>query len=202
MKKSIVLLLLLTASIAFSQKRFESKNYGFSMDEPKDWQVANNEELLNNLDRYDLTTEAFHELLKKNKGSILLTSFYKYDMNKHAGLIPTIKINMRQNPAGEFSVFKSMISQSSKGFETVFPDFKYLQEPTEVEISGIKSVFFSGKYTMKMQNGTLMKIKSRTYAIPYGDYFFQVNFIDGQVKDDCTAEFDALVKSIKIKPKK
>jgi len=202
MKKLLLLLVLLTVNLAFSQKRFESKKYGFSIEEPYNWQIANNDDVLKNLDKYDLTDEALNELLKKNKGSILLTSFYKYETNKHAGLIPTIKINMRQNPAKEFSVFKSMISQSSKGFETVFPDFKYIQEPTEFEISGIKSVFFSGKYTMKAQNGAEIKIKSRTYAIPYGDYFFQVNFIDGQTKDDCTEEFDALVKTIKIETKK
>ena len=201
MKKSILFFLLLTMNVAFSQKRFEGK-HGFSMEEPHHWQIANNDELLANLNKYDLDDDALKALLKENKGSILLTSFYKYETNKHAGLIPTIKINMRQNPAKEFSTFKSMISQSSKGFETVFPDFTYIQEPVEVEISGIRSVFFSGKYTMKTQNGTELKIKSRTYAIPYGDYFFQVNFIDGQTTDDCTEEFDALVKTIKVTPKK
>lgn len=202
MKKITLLIAMLTINVAFCQKRFENKQYGFSIEEPHNWQIANNDETLKNLDKYDLTDEAVQELLKKNKGSILLTSFYKYEAHKHAGLIPTIKINMRENPIREFAAFKSMVGQSSKGFVTVFPDFTYIQEPTEIEISGIKSVFFSGKYTMKAQNGTEMKIKSRTCAIPYGNYFFQVNFIDGQTKDDCTAEFDALVKTIKIEPRK
>ncbi len=35
-------------------------------------------------------------------------------------------------------------------------------------------------------------------AIPYKDYFFQVNFTDGQNGEDCNKEFDALVKTIRI----
>src|SRR5690606_48163 len=91
MKKVLLLFVILTVNLAFSQKRFESAKYGFSIEEPHNWQIANNDEILKNLDKYDLTDEALDELLKKNKGSILLTSFYKYETNKHAGLIPTIK---------------------------------------------------------------------------------------------------------------
>lgn len=201
MKNFILLVSILTINLAFSQKRFESK-YGFSIEEPHNWQIANNEDILKNLDKYDLTDDAINELLKKNKGSVLLTSFYKYETNKHAGLIPTLKINMRETTTKDFATFKSVVGQISEGFTTVFPDFTYIQEPTEIEISGIKSVYFSGKYSMKLQNGAVIKIKSRTYSIPYGDYFFQVNFIDGQIKDDCTEEFDSLVKTIKIEARK
>ena len=91
-----------------------------------------------------------------------------------------------------------MISQSSKGFKTVFPDFAYIDPPTEITISEIKSVYFIGSYSMKSQNGDSINIRSRTYAIPYKNYLFQVNFIDGPTNEDCSKEFDNLIKTIKI----
>ena len=51
---------------------------------------------------------------------------------------------------------------------------------------------------MKTKNGQEMKVRSRTYAIPYKNYFFQLNLTDGQFGEDCTKEFDELIKTIKI----
>ena len=51
---------------------------------------------------------------------------------------------------------------------------------------------------MKSQSGQELKVRSRTYAIPYRNHFFQVNFTDGQSGEDCKKEFDELVKTIKI----
>ena len=55
---------------------------------------------------------------------------------------------------------------------------------------------------MKTQNGQEMKVRSRTYAIPYKNYFFQLNFTDGQTCEDYNEEFDELVKTIQIGEKK
>ena len=94
------------------------------------------------------------------------------------------------------------MAQSANGFKKYFEDFEFINEITEIEISGIKCVYFIGKFTMKTQNGQEMKVRSRTYAIPYKNYFFQLNFTDGQIGEDCTKEFDELVKTIKIGVKK
>jgi len=51
---------------------------------------------------------------------------------------------------------------------------------------------------MKTQFNQILKVRSRAYAIPQKSYFFQINFTDGQIEEDCTKEFDELVKTIKI----
>ena len=48
------------------------------------------------------------------------------------------------------------------------------------------------------QYGEEMKVRSRTYAIPYKNYFFQVNFTDGQIEEDCSTLFEKLLSTIKI----
>ena len=181
-----------------AQEKIENKEYGFSMAHPRKWKVSSEDQAMKNLNLLDFSDAKLIELLKKNNNSISLGTIYKYDIKKHAGLIPTIKINVRINPAEDFDDFKSLITQSSQSFRTLFPDFQYIQQPVEVEISGVKGILFIGKYSIMSKNGQSLKVRSRTYAIPYKKYFFQVNFTDGQVLDDCSNEFDELVKSIKI----
>ncbi len=200
MKKVLFLLFIIlkSSSFVYGQKIFKSKEYGFEIQEPKNWIEANNKELLKNLEKFEITDESLKKLIDDNKGSLLLNSFYKYNPKTHPGIIPTIQINVRQKNGNDFEGFKYAIIQSAKGFKKYFEDFEYITEPTEIEISGIKCVFFVGKFTMNTQGGSELKVRSRTYAIPYKDYFFQVNFTDGQNGEDCNKEFDALVKTIRI----
>ena len=51
---------------------------------------------------------------------------------------------------------------------------------------------------MTGQDGGDLKVRSRTYAIPYKDYFFQINFTDSKEVEDCSKEFDGILKTIKI----
>ena len=200
MKKLILLILIVTIStnFAYSQKNFISKEYEFEMQEPKNWIETDNKFLLKNLEKFEINEKNLNKLISDNKGSLLLNSFYKYDSKTHAGLIPTIQINVRTKGNVKFEQFKNEIIKSANSFKNYFPDFEFVKNVTEIEIDGVKSIYFIGKFTMKTQNGEEMKVRSRTYAIPYKNYFFQLNFTDGQISEDCTEEFNELVKTIKI----
>ena len=200
MKKELIIIISFISFLgsAYAQKKFENKQYEFAIQEPKNWIEASNEVLKKNLVKFEVSEVNLVKLIEDSKGSILLTSFYKYDPKTRAGLIPTIQINVRNKPVNDFEHFKSMIIQSSKGFKKVFEDFEFIEEVKEIEISEIKSVYFIGKFTMKGKNGQEMKVRSRTYAIPFKKYFFQVNFTDSQIDEDCSLEFDNLLKTIKV----
>lgn len=200
MKKAILTILVFTTFINFiySQQIFENKKFDFQMNEPKNWIQASNNDILKNLDKFKISDENLSKFLSDHKGSVLLTSFYKYNPKTHAGLVPTIQVNVRAKANNNFESFKNTIIESAKAIKIYFPDFEYIIQPTEIEISGIKSIYFISKFTMKTQNGSLMNVRSRTYAIPYKNYFFQVNFADDETDEDCNQEFDQLVKTIKI----
>jgi len=38
----------------------------------------------------------------------------------------------------------------------------------------------------------------KVIAIPNKNYFYQLNFTDGQTGEDCNEEFDALIQTIKV----
>jgi hypothetical protein len=199
--KKFVLILLIAVSTLTSvtaQTIFKDEAYGFSIEQPKDWLVGDNKIRMDNLAKLKIDETALNEMIKSNKGSLLLTSFYKYDIKTTAGLIPTIQINVLNNPTTTFEQFNTVMSQSTGVFKNYFPDFKFLKELTIIEINGVKAVYFIGAYTMNTAAGVKMKVRSRTYAIPYGNYFFQVNFTDHQDKEDDTKLFEALIQTIKV----
>ena len=195
----LVLLAIIQSALLSGQLTYENEEYGFSMQSPPGWIVSGEQEIVKNLDRIEMSTAERLKILKDRNGSILLSQFQKYEQNQHNGLIPTIQINVRENPAPYFSRFNRMIVQSADGFKRRFKDFKFEEGPDTILISGIKSVYFVASYTMETKKGKKMYVRSSTYAIPKGPYFFQVNFTDGRKKEDCSAIFEELVNSIVIK---
>lgn len=201
MKKLIFITLVLSlvsVNNGKAQEVFKQDKYGISIEKPAEWLEADNKQLLKNLEKFELDDQKLEKLIKDNNGSILLTSFYKYNPQTHAGLIPTIQLNVRLNPTRNFEEFKSSMVQSANSFKQYFSDFRFETEPKVIEVDGIKSIYFVGNFTMNTQSGEPMKVRSRTYAIPKDDYFFQLNFTDGTVKEDSSELFDNLVKTVKI----
>ena len=123
-------------------------------------------------------------------------AFLKYDPETKAGLIPTIQVRMLPNPIKGFSAFKTTFVKSLS--KLPFEGFKVEGKPKEVSISGHRAVLVNATYTIGTSDGQTLPTRSRTYAIPYGKQFFQVTFLDNPKDEDCSAEFDALVQSIKI----
>lgn len=194
----LFLSLLLMTNLSFGQERFENSQYEFSIQEPKGWYIAPEGYDLKNFRNIDMTDEKLSELLKNNKGTLPVVTFYKYKTNERAGLIPTVKVLLRTNRTNNLGDFKKMIIQSAQGFKEFFTDFEFISPVKEIVISDIKGYYFVGKYSMKTQSGIPMLIKSSVYCIPYKNFFYQISFMDGRVSDDCTDEFNELLESIKI----
>ncbi|MCW4468789.1 hypothetical protein OGH69_07440 [Flavobacterium sp. MFBS3-15] len=191
--------LLFCIAVSAQQQRYENKDYGFAMDEPDGWLWANNDDLKQNLGKLDLDNAKLLKIIQDHKGSLLLMSFYKYDPMTKAGLIPAVQVNVREMRNKDFSVFKSYIVKSANHFKDLYPDYEFIDEPQEVKVNRIKSIYFSGKFTMKTQMGETFRVRSRTYVIPHGDFYFQIVMTDGVFTEDCSKLFEELIESIKIK---
>ena len=195
----VFMLILLSVNLSFAQKTFEIKKFGFSMQEPEGWIETDSISLKENLENFEFDDEKkFAEMLKTSNKAILLKTYHKYNLDEKEGLIPKIQIDVLPNPTKDYNHFKSSITSSAGGLKKYFDDYEFIKEPTEVTISGIKSVMHINKFSIKMQDGQILKVRARVYAIPYKTYFFQVNMVDGQTEEDNSAVFDKLVNTIKI----
>lgn len=199
MKIIITCFITLSTLIAFSQAKYESKVHGFSINEPEGWIVANNQDILENLEKLDLDDAKVMKILEDRKGSLHLVSFYKYDPQTHPGLIPAIQINLRERRNKDWDTFKSTLVKSARDMGKLLEDYEFMSDPIELKIDGIKCIYFRTKFTMKTDNGQQYRVRNRMYIIPKKDYYFQINFTDGLIDEDCSSEFDKLLKSIDIK---
>ena len=191
----IFILTVVAVRAAYSQEIVKSP-LGFSMQQPNKWTVTDKEFLDTNAKKVDLSEAALEKLLKESNNSIVVMAFLKYDPQTKEGLIPTIQVRMRPNPTSNFSVFKASFVKSLS--KMPFEAFKVEGKPKEVSISGRRAVLVNATYTIGTSDGQTLPTRSRTYAIPYGKQFFQVTFLDNPKDEDCSAEFDDLVQSIKI----
>jgi hypothetical protein len=54
-------------------------------------------------------------------------------------------------------------------------------------------------FTLPIKAGYAVKVRSRTYAIPRGSFFVQINLMDMPEIEDCSKHFDIVTRNIKIK---
>lgn len=192
-----ICVLFIFASVVYCQDKFEVKKIGFSIDIPNKWIKVSNDEIIENLNKYDFTDEQLDELLKANNADVSLGAFTKYDPKKVAGIIPTIKIRTQNNPTKNNKDFLRFVQLSAESGIKALDNFKIVDAPKSVIISEKQVVKFSVQFTLK-NAGKEYEIISKSYYIPKNNYFISLNFIEQIGKEDNSELFEELVKSIKL----
>ncbi|TCC89473.1 hypothetical protein EZ428_17430 [Pedobacter frigiditerrae] len=209
---SLLLMLFILSKGVFAQKTYKDKYFGISINEPKNWIVKDNSAFIDSLIGDKVNDSLLAKEIEVNNGSLLLATFNKYD-EKKSGFIPIIQINVLNNPSVLFNDFEVDMKASANLYKSLYQDFSFITQPQSVTVNGKKSIYFSGKFTLTgtrtfqvniggnnyEQNQTLKYlIQTKVYAIPYGNYFFQLSFTDNlDVKDD-EKLFEDLLTSIRI----
>ncbi|WP_395061032.1 hypothetical protein [Flavobacterium sp.] len=199
MMKSILLTIFFFFGVLnfYSQERIEIKKLGFSMDVPNDWISVNNDDILKNLDNYELTDDQLEELLKKNNSSFNISTYTKYDSRKYSGIIPTIKIRTILNESKDSKDFLKFVQDSNESAKKALTNFRFVDNPTIVQISNNDVVKFSVQFLLKNQ-GKEYEIKSNSYYILRKGYYISLNFIEEVGKEDNNNLFEKLIKSIAL----
>ena len=192
--KLFVMTTLLLIATSFKQTNNE---LAFSMTPPSGWHGTTNQEIWDNLHKFKVTGVELNKYISDHKGSLLVVSYMKYKPSEHAGLIPVIQVNLRLNDTKSFSQFVSVMTKSADNMKNYLNDFQYVDNAKTITLAGRQAFYFSAKFNMLTKNSDTIKARSRTYAVPIGDKFLQINFTDGP-NEDCSKLFDSLVKTIKF----
>lgn len=201
MKKVLLnLIFLLIVFNSYCQEKLDIKRIGFSIDIPKNWTTIPNDEILKNLNNFEFTDEQMDHLFKTNNSTVNLATFVKYDPKTHAGIIPTIKIRTRESKVTNLQDFLKQIQNSNEELKKTLDDFKFIDNPTLVELSRKKVVKFSVQFHLK-KDGHIFTICSRSYYIPKNGYYISLNFIEEIGKEDNSLLFENLIKTISLTDK-
>lgn len=209
---TFLLMLIILSKGVFSQKTVKDNYFGISINEPKNWIVKNNSAFIDSLIGGKVNDNDLAEAIDNNNGSILLATFYKFNPNK-GGFVPIIHLNVLNNPSETFEDFKADMQESANMYTTSYTEFSFINEPDTLTINTYKAVYFSGKFTLngiknidvkaggqKLKGNQNYKIFATTkvYAIPHGNYFFQISMVSEVGNKEDEQIFEALLQSIKI----
>lgn len=194
--KTLLLLLVFPLIAVYSQERFEVKNIGFSIDTPKDWETAEEQDVLENIKKFDFSKKQLNDLIS-NDGLNLVT-YTKYNSKKHAGIIPTIKIRVLKTNAKNIESLLKSVEMSNEEAKKMLIDFMFSKTPTATKISDNDAIAFSVNFKLK-NAGKEYKINSDSYYILRKGYFISINFIEQLGKEDNSKLFEMLAASIILK---
>lgn len=176
---------------------FTNPRAGFEVTKPVGWHYVPAEQNLENLKAAKLSDQEFQmAMLKFAKTPLVAMTKFPEPYND---LNPTFKANIKlfakgKTPADIIGAMLSTYKKSSK-------NFKLVQPPTEVEVSGIKSAYTRMDYSLQIPGGPAFPITSELWIIPRGDYFFVLS-ADTRPDDKTGSrrEIANIIRSVKIGP--
>ena len=199
MKAALVLILLLFSAYATSEESnvFTNPTAGFSVTKPVGWHYVSAEQNLNNLKATQLDDKEFQAAMVKY-ATTPMVAMTKYE-EPYADVNPSFKVNIK--PLGQFKGKdpKDIIGFILPHFQKLFKDFKLVQPPIDVPVSGISSAYARINYIMEVPDIGALPITSELWIVPRGDYFFLLGA--GSRQDEKTGsrkEIDSIIKTIVI----
>ena len=195
-KQSLITLLLLIIVSSCIGQSGDGAITEMKVPVPKEWKNRSDVDISKNLFKFDMEENDIEDLLVQHNSSIPIATYMKYNPEEYAGIIPTIQVNLRPNNTPNFDIFKEMMQNSMSQMGDFFTNFEVLRPIQDTTIDGKKGIMFLAKFDLS--NGVdVWRIRSWTYAIPVGDYFYQINFSD-TADEDCEELYGDLLKDIRF----
>jgi hypothetical protein len=176
---------------------FKSVTAGFEVAKPNEWQFVTADQNLENLKRTELNDKEFQAAMVKY-ATAPLVAMMKYP-EPFDDLNPSFKVNIK--PLGQLKGIAptKILGMFVPQFEKVFQDFKLVEPPVLVTISGIESGYMRMNYSIKVPDGRTFPTTSEMWIVPRGDFFFMIGA--GTRQDEKTGarkEIQAILDTVRI----
>jgi|GEM_PF-1259377 len=208
MKYKITLTLIfisIVSCILNAQQRYQNIPFGYSMDKPEgDWKETNNfNKLIEKIGGFEFNESNLIQFMEDNfrvgflgyKSTRLLSYFGNTDETK---LHPTISLHVHLAESSDFEEFTKMVTDLKSYHKYEVPkSIRYEVEPKIIEVSDVKSIYFSVIQDIEI-NGAQLQLRVIRCKIPLGQYYFSLTFSDYPGKAECKETFDKMISSIII----
>ena len=194
----LVLTLITVPAHSVASDIFESATVGFYVEKPTDWHFVTAEQVMDNLERTQLSSEEYRELLLKYANAPLV-AMTKYE-EPFDDLNPSLKVNVKPYGDLDRSDPKTILNLVIPSFERMFNDFEVLEGPSDTLVSGISSAYVRIAYSLPVPDGRVFPTTSELWIVPHGDYFFMVG--SGTRTDEKTGtrkEIEAILDTVVIR---
>lgn len=205
MKRVIPTLAIVCAALAhpaFAQvsgpERFENATAGIALQRPANWQTASLQTVQENREGIELSDKELQAALVKSATAPLFV-FMKYP-EPHAGLNPSIQVTLRPLGPMAGSSPTALMKIAVDTMRKAIPDFPFVTEITDTQISGLAAAHMRAKYTMRTRDGSEFKVLGRLWVVPRGTFMFVIGMSGPQEGPDMSeSEFADTLASINIR---
>lgn len=190
------------AEPAFSQtsgpERFENATAGIALLRPANWQTASLQTVQENREQVELSDKELQAALVKVATAPLFV-FMKHP-EPHAGLNPSIQVTLRSLGPMAGSSPTALMKVAVDTMRKAIPDFAFVTEITDTQISGLAAAHMRATYTMRTRDGSAFKVLSRLWVVPRGPFMFVIGMSGPQEGPDVSeSEFAGTLASIDIR---
>jgi len=189
-KLFIAVLLLAFSSVSYAQ------DSTFNITFPEGWTQFQQAEVFNSIRyRYELTDKMKQDILANNSSKQLFG--YSAPVKPGALYRPNIQVILLKRHTKTFTQFKADVQRSLDGFKNIIHDMEILDPVSAITIDGKISLYAKSTGYFPLKTGGRAKFISRLYAIPSGNYFYQITMNDSP-NYDCEEEFKKVLSSLKL----
>lgn len=167
------------------------------MNIPADWFSMDNTTVPENQQVYSFNEQQAEKILQLNKDIVRLLSISKRDIKTSEGIMPTIKINVRNTATTSLEQLKINMQASIEQTMHSFTGFKYLTPFEITKTNKIPAVSATIYYLLPVED-KLIPVRTFMYFFLCKGYFIQASFSDLGEKEDEKEYFSNLIKTISL----
>lgn len=164
---------------------------------PPSWFSGDKKLLHDNLKNYKFSKGQMNQLVNNINTSTVLGVYYKYDPKIHYGLIPTIKIYVRQSNIKDFEKFFISAKNEIESIKSQVSNFKYIDSPKTITVGQRKAFYAYSSYDLNVNTGELANVRTKFICIPMDKQYLYVTLIDND-NENCADLYTEVINKINI----
>lgn len=176
---------------------FRNPTAGFEVAKPDTWQYATADFTQQNLRATKLSDQDLQAAMLKY-ATTPMVAMMKYP-EPYEDLNPSFKVNIKPLGGLKGRSATEIISVLLPHFEKAFKDYKLVQPPMEVELSGLTGSYVRINYSLITADDQAFPTTSELWIVPRGEYFFMIGA--GTRQDERTGsrkEIQDILKTVRI----
>jgi len=182
---------------AGTENTYESREAGFKIAKPENWQFLSSKTVAQNLALPRLRDKELEKVIrsKPNVPFLVIARFPE----PYEGLNPSVQVSFKTQGELLGQGAPALLTRVVERLKGNFRDFTYLRPVEATTVDGQAAARMVARYTVADAEGKEFKTVARMWVVPRGEYMFTISMYGPSEGPNASEEeFDQILQSIKI----
>ena len=185
------------ALFAGTDNTYESREAGFKITKPEDWQFVPAKTVAQNLALPRLRDKELEKVIraKPNVPFLVMARFPE----PYEGLNPSVQVSFKTQGELLGQGAPALLTRVVERLKGNFRDFTFIRPVETTTVDGQAAAGMVARYTVADGQGKEFKTMARMWVIPRGEYMFTISMYGPQEGPNASEkEFEQILQSIKV----